>query len=223
MIEIGKTYQFKNEFCKELGISNYNVDRRKSDLLEWLKNFYDYELVGKSPICIVINDIIGEYQPLPKKSYDMTLRLKEQEAKKAKYRDFTIDALGIEFKPNSKSKIARDAMRSFGRKEYGHINQKMVVERYVKEPFDANAETNGNNVWVYYSNYQAMDEETVEYWRQILREESIGEDEAANAFYKQEQGQDISEEKGYYKKAVERFKEEYGDIPVLVREWKVRG
>lgn len=69
MIEIGKTYQFKNEFCKELGISNYNVDRRKSDLLEWLKNFYDYELVGKSPICIVINDIIGEYQPLPKKNY----------------------------------------------------------------------------------------------------------------------------------------------------------
>lgn len=67
-----------------------------------------------------------------------------------------------------------------------------------------------------------MDEEMVEHWRQILREESIGEDEAANAFYKQEQGQDISEEKGYYKKAVDRFKEEYGDIPVLVREWKVR-
>lgn len=57
----------------------------KEDLLEWLKNFYDYELVGKSPVYIKINDIFGEYKPLPKKKYDMSLRLKEQEEKQKRY------------------------------------------------------------------------------------------------------------------------------------------
>lgn len=222
MIKVGESYQFKTEFCKELGISKYSIERRKEDLLEWLKNFYDYELMGKSPVYIKINDIFGEYKPLPKKKYDMSLRLKEQEEKQKRYMAFTIVALGDEYKPNSKSKIARDAMQSFGKKDYGHINQKMVVQRYVKEPFDANAETNGNNVWVYYSNYKVIEEEVVNRWRMILREERIGEDEAANAFYKQEQGQDVSEEQGYYRNAVQRFKEEYGETPVLVREWKAK-
>ena len=31
-----------------------------------------------------------------------------------------------------------------------------------------------------------------------MSEESISETEAANAFYKQEQGEDISKEKGYF-------------------------
>ena len=67
-----------------------------------------------------------------------------------------------------------------------------------------------------------MTEEVLAHWRRILDEEHINERDAANAFYKQEQGEDISKEKQYYKNAMERFRAEYGDIPVLVKSWRLK-
>ena len=58
---------------------------------------------------------------------------------------------------------------------------------------------------VFCSNYIPLPPGIVEKWRDILREEKIGETEAANAFYRQEQGEDISQEKQFYKNAMLRF------------------
>lgn len=55
-----------------------------------------------------------------------------------------------------------------------------------------------------------------------MAEEHISEQEAANAFYRQEQGEDISKEKGYYKKARTRLKEEFGMNAVLVSDWRLK-
>ena len=211
-------YKLKEEFFKEHNITEHQWKRRKEELLEWLKEFYNYKIIPGNPLTIEIIEEYGKYRPLPRKKYNPTER---QQQKKKDYEIFTIAALGAEFKPNSKSKISRDAIDSFGYEKYGHLSQKKVAERYVKEPFDKNAETNGNNVWVYYDTYRPMSEEVVEKWRMILREEKIGEQEAANAFYRQEQGEDVSVEKGYYKKAVERFQREYHGTPVLVKEWRL--
>ena len=60
------------------------------------------------------------------------------------------------------------------------------------------------------------------HWKQILKEEKISEEEAANAFYRQENGEDITKEKNSYKKAQKRFKEIYGTIPVKVAEWRIK-
>ena len=42
---IGKPYSFRKEFCPSLGITDYQVTKRKQDLLTWLTNFYDYEFI----------------------------------------------------------------------------------------------------------------------------------------------------------------------------------
>lgn len=212
-----KIYKFKSEFCKELNIPANQYDRKQNDLLQWLNNFYIYELLPGNPIRIQIKEVIGEYSPMPRK-------LPKQEEltsqKKKDYEDFTIAALGTEFKPNSKSRIARDAIAQFGRAKYNHINPKSVAERYVKEPFDKYGETNNEKLWVYYSTYAPLGERELEHWRAILADKKIGETEAANAFYRQEQGEDISKEKQYYKEALEIFESIYFDRPVLVKKWR---
>ena len=214
-----RVYLFKEEFCKELKIPTNQYDRNKDRLLEWLTNFFDFDYLPGRPIRISIKEIYGEYQQLPRKNPKQD-ELNKQ--KKEDYEKFTIAELGTEFKPNSKMRVARQAIDSFGYEKYSHTNAEWVSRKYVKEPFEKYGETDNQQVWVFYSTYEKMPEDIVEDWRKILREEHIGEKEAANAFYKQEQGQDISKEKSYYKKAQERFSSKYYDIPVLVKSWKVR-
>ena len=48
------------------------------------------------------------------------------------------------------------------------------------------------------------------------------EEEAANAFYKASQGEDITKEKQYYKDALNELKNIKKDIPVLVSQWKCK-
>ena len=73
IIEEGKKYIFKTEFCNILGIPKYQMERRKTDLMIWLSNFFDYEYITGRPDCIYINAILGDYQPMPRKVYDQAL------------------------------------------------------------------------------------------------------------------------------------------------------
>ena len=217
MIE-NKVYEFKKEFCKELNIPMNQAERRLNELLEWLKNYFDYEFYKGHPNRILIKEIMGEYQPMPRK---LPKQDALNEAKRQDYTQFTIASLGPECKPNSKSKIARDAIDAFGREKYSHTNSEAVCKRYIKEPFDKYGETDDKTVWVYYSTYEPLDDDVLEVWRNILRDENIGEQEAANAFYRMNEGEDVSKEIGYYNKARLRFKEKYKDIPILVKSWKL--
>lgn len=218
-IEINHNYEFKKEFCALLNIPNNQVDRRQEELLSWLSNFFDFKFYDGRPKRIVINEIYGEYQPMPRKVPNQEALTAE---KKEKYTQFTIASLGTEFKPNSQRRIARQAIDAFGSELYHHSSSRAVAERYIKEPFHAYGETNNLKTWVWYSSYVPLGEEVLEHWRRILNEEHISVDEAANAFYRQEQGEDISQEKSYYKMAMNRFREEYNDIPVLVSSWKLK-
>ena len=218
VIESGKVYDFKKEFWQLTGITKSNWETRKDDLLEWLKNFYDYEIYDGKPIRIYIKEVYGNYMPLPRKL--CSTKLAEQRLKD--YETYTISALGNEFKPNSKSKIARDAIFDFGEEKYGHESYKYVARKYIKDVFNKYGETNNTWVWVWYNSYYPIDQDTLDDWRSILAECHISEKEAASAFYKQEQGEDISKEKNYYKKAQEKFKEKYHDIVVQVAYWKCK-
>lgn len=218
MIENNKLYNFKSESAKELGIPNHQVDRKLDDLLIWLANFYDYEIIEGCPRKIFIKEVIGEYQPLPRK---LPKQNELTAAKKKKYKDFTIASLGVEFKPNSQSKIAREAIAAFGYEKFAHTSTAAVAKRYIKEPMRTYGESDNRKVWVWYSSYEPLDEEVVSDWRNILNKHKIGEKEAAKAFYRQEQGEDITEEKNYYQNALKEFKRKYGDIAVLVCSWRL--
>lgn len=214
-----KVYNFKDEFCKELKIPMNQAERKLDDLLEWLKEFYDYDFLKGRPNRIHIKEIYGEYQPLPRKKPSQEERNQE---KKIDYETYTIAALGTEFKPNSKMKIAREAIRSFGKEKYYHTNAESVAKRYIKEPFEKYGETDDVQKWVYYSTYSPLSKEEVEDWRNMLRDVHLDTDEAANAFYKHAQGEDVSKEIEFFKMARDKFIAKYGDFPVLVKSWKVK-
>ena len=218
MIKEPGTYLLKKEFFKENHIPEKQWESRKADLLEWIACFYTFELKGSSPIMIIIHEVIGEYQPLPRKVNTKELQL----AKEKDYTNFTIASLGPEFKPNSKARVAREAIWSFGAERYGHENVKYITNTFVKPVFDEYGESNGVRRWVWYETYEPLDQETLERWRQIMFEEHISESEAANAFYRQEQGEDISKEKGYFAAARARFKSEFGSCPILVSDWRLK-
>lgn len=218
MIENG-IYKFKEEFCKILQIPTNQYDKRQEELFEWLKNYFDYEILFGRPIRIVIKAVYGEYQPMPRKvpSQDNLNQIKEEY-----YTNYTIQALGTEFKPNSKTKVSRDAINNGGEEKFGHSYVKGITEKFIKPVFDKYGESQGIKTWVYYSSYEPISEDVLEDWVRIKREESIGEDEAANAFYRYAEGEDISEELNYYQKAIQRFREKYGDIPVCVDSWRLK-
>lgn len=209
-------YDFKKEFWVALGIKKSQWDSRRKDLLEWLSNFYDFELIEGHPIRIFIKDIYGTYQPLPRKNVFTTAQ------KQADYETFTIAALGTEFKPNSKAKTSREAISAFGKEKYGHDNVEGVSRRFVGPAFDRYGECNNVRRWVWYSTYEPLDQQTLERWRIIMEEEHISEREAANAFYRHAEGEDISKEKGYFKAARDRFVTEFGDYAILVADWRLK-
>ena len=53
-------YSLKKEFAPMLGIPNNQIDRRKEELYEWLKNFFVFEILDGVPIRIHIKETIGE-------------------------------------------------------------------------------------------------------------------------------------------------------------------
>lgn len=211
-------YNFKTEFWPTLGISKKSWEERREDLLEWLTNFYEYELLNGRPIRIYIKEVIGEYQPLPRKinSNELTLQKKED------YKLFALSTLTKEFKPNSKAKTAREAIQDFGNEKYGHISVEGINRRYITPVFNEYAECNGIYRWVWYKTYEPLTEEQIQEWRKIMTEERISEEQAANAFYRQEQGEDISKEKEYFQNAKTRLKAKFGDIAIRVADWKLK-
>lgn len=216
MIQANMVYNFKDEFFPAVGITIYQFRNRKDDLLKWLNNFYDYELLDGKPMRIHIKEVIGEYRPLPRKVTELTLQKKED------YKNYALSTLTKEFKPNSKAKTAREAIQDFGNEKYGHISTEGINRRYITPVFNEYAECNGIYRWVWYKNYEPLTEEQIQDWRKIMAEERISEEHAANAFYRQEQGEDISKEKEYFQNAKDRLKAKYGDIAIRVADWKLK-
>lgn len=62
-----------------------------------------------------------------------------------------------------------------------------------------------------YSDYSLMTDEQMFNWHTILRKYKIAEDEAANAFYAQAQGENIDDKISAYKEALDEYKDTYGD------------
>lgn len=216
MIQKG-TYKLLKEFFPMNNISDNTWKRRKEDFKIWLSEFCDYELTGVRPIMITIKEVYGDYEPLPRK-----VNVTNMEQKKKDYEEFTIKALGNNFKPNSQSKVARDAIDSFGLEKYHHTSQRAVAQRFVGPAFKEYGESDNQHIWVWYQTYEPLNIEDIKLWRDIMKNHKIAEEEAANAFYKASQGQDITKEKQYYKDALNELKNIKKDIPVLVSQWKCK-
>lgn len=212
-------YTLKEEFFKENNIPHSQYKTRKEDLLEWLKEFYEYKILEGKPLRIQIIEVIGEYKPLPRKKQE-SRAITEQKQKD--YEDYVRLGLSKEFSPESKCHMARKAIGDFGEERYGHISDIAVARRYVGPAMEKLGEHSETYYWVDFDTYKKLSPELLNAWLDILRQEHIGQEEAANAFYKQEQGEDITKEKKAYQKALETMKKQYHIIPVKVAEWRLR-
>ena len=205
---------------QKYSISEALWKRRHDELLDHLQDYMDiHELRthgDKGQFFYVIKGELPEtIPPLPRKS-----QMKE---KLNDYKDFTIVALGKDFKPNSKSKIAREAIEDFGAEKYGHKSVRAVADRYVGPNVDEYGESNNIYHWVNYYTYEDLTDEEKRQWVRILQEEHISEAEQAEAFQLMQQGEDISRASSYYKRAIDRMNSEYCIIPIKVKEWKLKG
>lgn len=215
-MEVG-FYKLKEEFFKQLHISDNSYRRRREDLLEWLKNFYDYELIDGRPIMIHIKEVYDEYEPLPKKG-EMGKSLTAEKEKD--YAAYIESKFTDEWVYTSKMKESREAIEAFGKEKYHHSSAAAVAKRYIGPAMNIKCEKSLERYWVDYPSYKPLSEEQVAAWRQILEEEHISEREAANAFYKKCRGGDTSKEEGYFKTALERCKIELGLSPILVLQYR---
>lgn len=214
-----KTYKF-SEFCKLLNITKNQRERRLNELLDWLKEFYDYTFIKGSPgtsYLIIIHNIYGDYTPLPRKN------LNQSQQKHQDVQDFILtEYLSTEWRYASKADAARNYIIKEGYDKYHWTNNQYVATTYVKPVFDAHAESDGNRVWAWYSSYTPLPEKILEDWRKIREKEQIDDKKAANAFYKLSQGEDIQQELTAFQRAILNFQDKYNDTPVLIEQWKLR-
>lgn len=214
-ISVGR-YNLKKEFFPLIGANEGTWTRRRQDLLEHLEDFFDFEIIEGRPMYIEIKAVYGEYQKLPRKS-EFTKKQKQED-----YKEYVLSSLNDDWKLTSKAKEARDAISSFGEEKYKHNSPEAVARRYVGPVMNEYGENDNNYVWVRYDTYERLSQEVLDDWREILREHHIDEQDAANAFYRQAQGEDISAEIGYFALARDVFMEKYGTLPVRVSSWRLK-
>lgn len=207
----------RKQIIEKYSIPRSTFDQRHDDLLEHLKDFMDiteYKSdTGRYEYRIRDAQLPAHIPPLPRKS--------KMAQKKKDYEDYVITALGDEYKYNSIAKVARDAIKDFSNEKYGHKSQKHIAERYVAKPFkEHGVSLEDSQHWVWYKTYEEIPEDIIEDWRAIMREQKIDEEQQAQAFRDYANGKDISEQVGFYKAALDSFREKYGDIPVKVKKWK---
>lgn len=207
----------RKQIIEKYSIPRSTFDQRHDDLLEHLKDFMDiteYKSdTGRYEYRIKDAQLPAHIPPLPRKS--------KMAQKKKDYENYTIASLGTEYKYNSMAKIAREGIKDFGRNKYGHKSQEAISKRYISKPFKEHGVSLDNSQhWVWYETYEEMPPEIIEDWCTIMREQKIDEKEQASAFRDYANGEDISEQVGFYKAALDIFKEKYHDIPVKVKKWK---
>jgi hypothetical protein len=214
-------YEFKEEFCKELNIPQNQPNRRKEELLAWLTNFYDFEMIEGRPLRILIKEVIGDYQPLPRKAPSQK-ELTEQKIRD--YDNFVIKNLPKELQPMSKARMAKNAIDSFGNKKYSHSSVKSVANRYVGPAMEEHGIKTDQRFWCWLKTYEVLDDATVEDWRNILSKWKCTEKEVYNAFCKKQtlnDDEELVKLEGAFRSALLEFKSKYGDGVVLVPKWRI--
>lgn len=221
MIEC-KTYKFKEEFCKELGIPMNQPNRRKSELLIWLTNFYDYELLQGRPLLIKINEIYDmDYVPLPRK---LPSQEELNNQKKQDYNNYVIENLPKELTPMSKTKMSRDAINDFGHAKYGHKSPSTVARTYVGPAMEEHGIKTTQRFWCWAKTYEVLNDDVLFEWREILAKWKCTEKEVYNAFCKKQtlnNDEEIVRLEGAFKAALNEFRDKYFDGVVLVPKWRI--
>lgn len=214
-----KIYNLKDEFFPLLGISTYQYRQRKNELMEWLKDFFEYEILEGKPIKIYIKQQIGEYEQMPNKG--QAIRSKE---KQNDYENYVIEHLPKEFAPMSKARMTRNAVNDFGKEKYNHTNLEAVSRRYVGPAMNIHGVQTEERYWCWYKTYEQLPQEIVDEWRAILTKWKCTEKEVYAAFCAKHASKDDAEMirvEGAFKSALSEFRCKYNDSVIFIPKWKI--
>lgn len=208
----------RNELNEKYKLDRNIWNRRHDDILDHLRDFMNIEErqtdTGRFYYVVDEDSLPEEIPPLPRKN--------NAQDKRIDYEEYTLRNMTREYQINTKVNIARGAIREFGREKYGHRSENAVAARYVGPVMDEKCQRSSDMFWVNSETYEIMDVEQVGIFFKFLRKHHITEQQAANAFYKQAQGEDISVELNSYKSALEEFYETCHYIPIKVYKWKIK-
>ena len=207
-------YKLKEEFFVINDIPMNQYKTRRNDLLEWWKDFYDYEIIGTKPIMIKITEVFGEYEPLPRKVPDTAEKI-------ADYNNYVKEHLPKDFQPESKAHMARGAIKKFGKAKYHHTSDSAVARNYVGPAMEKYGEKSEEKVWVDFYNYEELTNEQVRIWKEILKSNHLGDKELTETGLKALQKQDISKEQTYYISALDEAFMVLGVKPIRVSKWRI--
>ena len=198
------------------GLTAKHWERRHDEVMIYLNEFMNVtERCDKKRYYYDIEGEVPESIPkMPRKS--------NMPEKIADYTQFTLAALGTEFKPNSKARIAQDAIDDFGYNKYGHISKENIARNFVGPVMDEKGEKSKDMYWVNFSTYEIITDEQLVRLKELFKQERISEKEMANAFIKSQQGEDISQESTSFQRAISLFKDEFGFTPIKVYQWKIK-
>lgn len=202
-----------------LKISTYQYRQRKDELLEWLKDFFVYEILDGKPIKIHIIQQIGEYEQMPNKGQAARSQEKQQA-----YENYVIEHLPQEFTPMSKTRMAYNAINDFGKEKYKHNSPEAVGRRYVGPAMDTHGIRTEERYWCWYTTYEQLPQEVVDEWRAILSKWKCTEQEVYAAFCAKQASHDDTEMirvEGAFKSALFEFKCKYNDNIVFIPKWKI--
>ena len=214
------TYNFIQEFMPGLGITTYAWEKRRQDIKDWLKEFYDYTLTDTRPILITIHTIYGDYKPLPRKRQIIS---EESKQKITDYDNYVKQHLTSEFQIISKAKMARDAIKDFGSAKYAHSSHRAIAYKYTGPAMEKYGEKGENYYWVWYENYTQPTEEILHEWFALLKAYKVTDKDIVAAFNEDVElniSKNIDSAKERYKAAMYEFKAKYGDIVVRSGEWR---
>lgn len=218
-MEIYTTAQLK----EHLNISRNDWERRKEDVLDWMKDFFDYDVYQeKRRIYYRIKEVKKEWEPVPRKykSKEVKEFYKEQVDDYVGHRAITTGAT-----------IGRYVVKNNNKFEHTEGTAGRHCREVLKKDYLA---TEG--AWCYYDNdlkteAKPLDEKMNIRWKKIL-EETFGASDVdvqvkilnqiEEGILSQEEGAEMifNVAKSKYKVAMGAFHEEYGFYPFYCPKWE---
>lgn len=208
----------RTELSDKLNITAGQWRNRHDDLLDYLNDFMSIvEIKEGRYYYYEVDELPEEIPPLPRKN--------QTKEKIVDYEQFTKNTLTVEFQPTSQTKIAREAIKDFGKKKYNHTNSKTIGVRYVKPALNKYGVHSERRVWVNSRDYHRITEEQEEFLHSCFRSVDFDDQQRLSAFdeHLRNNTEITSEERGKWNTAITSFQEKYAFTPISVFEWRVKG
>ena len=209
--------KYSNKDVQEkLGVSPVTWKRRYDEILEYLRLYWDYELIqeGRSNV-FVVNEEFAPLEKLPRKTKSVEM--------KEFYREQT-DRI-VQVNPwNSGANIARQIISKDNKYDHKEGTATNYVRPILKEEDTVSEDRKWMRLEYSTFRYVELSEEEVEYLKELFTKH-LGKASIADIIASEEAGY-ISKEaaygkiKGSYNDAMEEFMERYGFRPIKIGKYE---